>query len=98
MAIPDYQSFMLPFLRAISDGKEHTLRELYERLADELTLSDQEREQMLPSGRQRVFHNRIGWARTYLKKAGLLVAVKRGVFRITDKGQELLATSPKEIA
>lgn len=98
MAIPDYQSFMLPFLRAIADGEEHTLRELYECLADELNLSDQEREQMLPSGRQRVFHNRIGWARTYLKKAGLLDAVKRGVFRVTDKGQELLASRPKEIS
>jgi restriction system protein len=72
MAIPDYQSVMLPLLRVASDGKEHTKSEAVESIAVELNLTDEERKELLPSGRQATFDNRVGWANTYLKKAGLL--------------------------
>jgi restriction endonuclease Mrr len=72
MAIPDYQSAMLPLLRYAADGQEHFVREAIEELADQFQLTDQERKELLPSGRQATFDNRVGWARTYIKKAGLL--------------------------
>ncbi|WP_394122006.1 restriction endonuclease [Planococcus donghaensis] len=91
MAIPGYQEFMYPFLNMLEDGQEHSLRESYIRLADEFNLTEQEREEMLPSGKQRILHNRVGWTRTYLKKAGLLNTIRPGVFVITELGKELLA-------
>jgi restriction system protein len=97
MAVPDFQFFMLPFLNELSDGKEHTLQNLYIVLAQKANLTDEEKDEILPSGKQRVFHNRIGWARTYLKKAGLLDPVKLGVFKITSAGTQLLQTKPPEI-
>lgn len=97
MAIPDYQSVMLPLMRFSADGKEHRVREAIEHLAAEFRLSDQERAELLPSGSTTVFENRVGWARTYLKQAGLLRSQKRGVFQITDVGQALLAENPVRI-
>jgi restriction system protein len=97
MAVPDFQFFMLPFLNELSDGKEHTLQNLYIVLAQKANLTDEEKDELLPSGKQRVFHNRIGWARTYLKKAGLLDPVKLGVFKITSAGTQLLQSNPPEI-
>ena len=97
MPIPDYQSCMLPFLRFLSDGSDHALREAEEALADHFNLTSAERAELLPSGQQGIFKNRIGWARTYLKKAGLIEAPKRGVFRITDRGTRTLASSPVRI-
>jgi restriction system protein len=76
MAIPDYQSIMLPLLKFAGDGEEHSLREAIEDLADEFSLTDEERKELLPSGRQATFDNRVGWARTYMKKAGLLESTK----------------------
>ena len=70
MGIPDYQSCMLPLLRFYADGREKSFREAIETLADEFHLTDVERREMLPSGQQEVFANRVGWARTYMKKAG----------------------------
>jgi restriction system protein len=70
MAIPDYQSLMLPLLRLASDRKEHQLRAAIETLADEFALTHEERNELLPSGGQAIFANRVGWARTYLKQAG----------------------------
>lgn len=90
MAIPDYQSFFLPVLRMTSDGKEHSTAELRERIASELGLSPEEKSQKLPSGVQTVFANRVVWSVVYLAKAGALERIKRGVFRITDRGRELL--------
>ena len=90
MPIPNYQSIMLPLLRIASDGKEHRFREAVEQLAAEFKLTDEERNEMLPSGTAPLFDNRVGWARTYLKHAGLLESPKRGVFRITDRGRALL--------
>ena len=71
MAIPDYQTFMLPLLRLASDGQPHAMRDAYEELADEFALTEEERRDLLPSGQQPTFENRVGWAKTYLKKAGL---------------------------
>jgi restriction system protein len=77
-------------LRRLEDGEPHALAELYEPLADDLGLSDQERSEMLSSGGQAVYKNRIGWTRTYLKKAGLIASPARGVILITDRGRAAL--------
>jgi len=69
MTVPDYQSLMLPLLRFAADGHEHRLSEAIEILAQQLHLDDQDRKELLPSGRQRKFDNRVHWARTYLAKA-----------------------------
>lgn len=97
MSIPDYQTCMLPFLRFLGDGSEHTLRDTEEALANQFHLTPSERVELLPSGQQGIFKNRIGWARTYLKKAGLLEAQKRGIFKITERGMNALASSPARI-
>jgi len=90
MAVPDYQSFMYPLLELFKDDTEHTLQEAYIYLADYFNLTTEDKEEVLPSGKQLVYHNRIGWARTYLKKAGLIKSVKRATFVITERGQKLL--------
>lgn len=97
MAIPDYQTIMLPLLRFIADGREHHLGEVVDHLAEKFNLSDEERKQLLGSGRQTVIQNRAGWARTYLKKAGLIEATRRGYFRITERGQSVLGRNPARI-
>lgn len=97
MTIPDYQSAMLPLLRMAGDGSEHRFRDAVEHLAKEFALTDDERAEMLPSGTAPLFDNRVGWARTYLKQAGLLTSPKRGVFQITERGKSLLATQPTAI-
>ncbi|HEX7643945.1 MAG TPA: restriction endonuclease [Burkholderiaceae bacterium] len=91
MAIPDYQTLMLPFLRIAGDGLEHRFRDAVEALATEFSVTDEERNVMLPSGTAPLFDNRVGWARTYLKQAALLESRKRGFFQITQRGLELLA-------
>lgn len=80
-----------------ADGGEYSLREAIENLAQYFSLSDEERQAMLPSGRQATFDNRVGWARTYLKKANLLQTTRRGYFQITAKGKSTLAERPIEI-
>ncbi len=97
MAIPDYQSCMLPLLQFSGDGGDHTLREAVEVLGDKFGLSPVERVELLPSGGQQVFHNRLGWARSYMKKAGLLDSPKRGVFKISDRGLRVLSEAPSRI-
>jgi restriction system protein len=97
MAIPDYQSIMLPLLKFARDGEEHSLRETIEALADEFELTDTERTELLPSGQQATFDNRVGWACTYLKKAGLLKSTRRGYYRISERGASVLKESPAEI-
>ena len=97
MAIPDYQSVMLPLLRYAADEQEHSVREAIEALADQFHLSDYECKELLPSGRQATFDNRVGWARTYMKKAGLLESPRRSYFRITDRGLQALKTNPEAI-
>jgi len=97
MPIPDFQSLMLPLLRFVSDGKEHTLREAEDVLALEFKLSTLEKAELLPSGRQAVFANRIGWARLHIKKAGLVEQPRRGFFNITLRGTEVLKNPPEKI-
>ena len=97
MAIPDYQATMLPLLRFASDGAEHSLRDAIEALAQGFKLSDEERRELLPSGQQAVFDNRVGWARTYMKKAGLLRTTRRGFFEITERGIDALKENPSKI-
>jgi restriction system protein len=97
MAIPDYQTCMLPFLRHLGDEKEHSLRDAEEALAERFNLTPAERAELLPSGQQGIFKNRIGWARTYLKKAALISAPRRAVFKITERGMQTLASNPSRI-
>jgi restriction system protein len=97
MAIPDYQTCMLPLLKFYSDGQEHTFREALEALTKEFHLTDEERREMLPSGQQEVFKNRVGWARTYIKKAALIEAPRRGVNKITQRGMDVLKKKPVKI-
>ena len=97
MAIPDYQTIMLPLLKFSSNNKEHSIHEAIKVLADQLNLTPEERKELLPSGQQEVFVNRVGWARTYLKKAGLLEAPKRGILKITERGKKVLKSNPSEI-
>jgi restriction system protein len=92
MPIPDYQHFMLPLLEAIADGGQHHIRELTQQVTEALTEDD--RRQLLPSGQQTVVSNRVGWAKFYLKKAGLLDNPKRGYVQITDAGRNALARQP----
>ncbi|RMH34265.1 MAG: restriction endonuclease [Nitrospirae bacterium] len=97
MPIPDYQTLMMPLLRLAADRREHQVREAVEHLADAFSLTKEERNEMLPSGTQPLFANRVGWARTYLKQAGLLETPRRGTFRITDRGLALLQEHPDRI-
>ena len=97
MAIPDYQTIMLPLLKLAGDKQEHSMRKAIDRLASEFKLSDEERKELLPSGRHEIFDNRVGWARTYMKKAGLLEITRWGHFRITERGVELLKQNPTKI-
>ncbi len=97
MAVPDFQSLMLPLMEFAADGQEHSLREARESLAKRLGVTDEEREELLPSGRQAVFDNRVAWAKTYLQQAGLLNPIRRGYFRITDRGRQVLAEKPDRI-
>lgn len=95
--IPDYQSLMLPLLKLVSDGQEHKYRDLIESLAIEFQITDEERKELLASGNQAIFDNRVGWAKTYLKKAGLLDSPKRATFVITDLGRQTLTKNPQSI-
>ena len=97
MPIPDYQTLMLPLLRFLSDGKEHNLPEATKAISDEFGLTPTERQQLLPSGQQTVIRNRLGWARTYMAKAGLIASTRRAFWQITALGQETLASKPERI-
>jgi len=88
---------MLPLLRLAADGAELRFRDAVEQLAVHFQLTDAERAEMLPSGTAPLFDNRVGWARTYLKQAGLLESPRRGFFRITDRGRAVLAQNPPRI-
>lgn len=97
MSIPDYQSIMLPFLKFSADNKEHSKKDAIEHLAGIFHISEEERGRLLESGLQSIFENRVGWANTYLKKAGLLVSPKRSYFKITSEGLAVLAKNPAKI-
>ena len=97
MSVPTYDAMMLPLLRIASDGLEHSLAEAFDLLAKEFELTEEDRKKLLPSGRQHQFENRVGWARTYLKKAGLIETPGRGRFRMTERGRQVLAKKPRKI-
>jgi restriction system protein len=96
MTVPDYQSLMLPVL-SISTSEEARFGDIVDRLADKLALTPEDRGELLPSGKQTVFNNRVHWAKTYLTKAGLLESTRRGHFRVTARGQQVLASHPARI-
>jgi restriction system protein len=97
MPVPDYQSLMLPLLELAKDGLEHRIGDTIAPLAERFGLSEDEVTEMLPSGRQPIFNNRVHWAKTYLSQAGLLEITRRGHFRITDRGLAVLGKRPDRI-
>jgi restriction system protein len=97
MSIPDFQSIMLPLLQFTADMQEHSFREAVIRLAPVFQLTEEEKNELLPSGRQHSFDNRLNWASSYLKHAGLLESRKRGYFKITKRGLGVLHHPPEKI-
>jgi restriction system protein len=91
MAVPDFQTWFLPLLKRLSDGQSHRISDLQKQLVQDLNLSEQDLRESLPSGRALTYKNRLGWARTYLNKAELIESPKRGEWRITDRGRQVLA-------
>jgi restriction system protein len=96
MPIPDYQSLMLPVLAAARHG-EVRIASVIANLADKLALTQDERATLLPSGKQTIFANRVHWAKTYLGKAGLIESTRRGHFRSTARGKQVLDATPERI-
>jgi restriction system protein len=90
MPIPDHQTIMRPLLSTLADGAEHRFGDLVPRLADHFSLTKKEREHLLPSGRQAMFRNRVHWSAFYLRKGGLVERPRRGIFRITERGNAAL--------
>ena len=97
MAIPDFQTLMRPLLDLHADREEHLNRDLVNALAEQFSLTPEERREMLPSGRAKTFDNRVGWAKTYISAAGLIEAPRRAVLIITEKGVQALVDHPKTI-
>lgn len=95
--IPDFQKIMLPFLKLISDGQEHSTNETNLELAKFFNLTQEEVNQYLPSGSQKTFPNRVAWAKSYLKMADLIETTKRSYFKITESGKNILQTNPSEL-
>ncbi|WP_338631021.1 restriction endonuclease [Clostridium baratii] len=97
MSIPTYERIMLPLLELLKDENTYTNKECVDKLSENLNLTEEEIRELLPSGRKRIFYDRVNWAKTYLKKAGLVEAPRRGEVRITQLGLELLQENPVEI-
>jgi restriction system protein len=97
MSIPDYQTIMLPLLQHLADKKERSSQETFESLSKVFRLSEQEKNELLPSGNQPIFMNRIGWAKTYLKKTRFIESPKRGYYKITERGLKELKKNPNKI-
>ena len=97
MPVPDFQSLMLPALKAFASGEEMPLSKVRERIAAAEGLTAHDVQEMLPSGRQRVFGNRVSWAVIYMERAGLVERVRRGVYRLTEDGKRLLSRTPSRI-
>jgi restriction system protein len=91
MGVPDFQSFFMPLLELAADGEEHSIREARGVIASRMNLSEADLSELLPSGTQTKFDNRVAWARSYFVQAKVLESTRRGYFRITDRGRELLA-------
>lgn len=97
MSVPDYQLLMRPILKAIADGKECSLSICADRIAKDLNLTTQDMEELLPSARQTVLYNRVGWSKFYMSKAGLIEVTKRGFFKITERGITVLKSNPEKV-
>jgi len=97
MAVPDFQTIMLPLLKIAGDGQEHSGHEFLEKLGQQFELTDEDINELLPSGKQTRFYNRVGWARTYLIKSKLLEMTKRSIYQITERGKEVLASNSNRI-
>ena len=97
MPIPDFQSIMSPLLKFTGDNKEHSLRDAIESLAEYFKLTPDEQQELLASGTQAIFDNRVGWSKTHLLKAGLLESPRRSIFKITERGLMVLGDNPLQI-
>ncbi|MEK6765066.1 MAG: restriction endonuclease [Planctomycetota bacterium] len=97
MSIPDYQTVMLPLLEHLGDKEEKATRETLDALASKFNLTEEEKKELLPSGQQPIFSNRVGWAKVYLKKAGLIESTRRGYYKITQKGLNIFSEKPSKI-
>jgi restriction system protein len=97
LAVPDYQSFMRPLLAFGADGQEKNINAAIDALADQFRLTPEDRQLLLPSGKQTLLTNRVHWARTYLDKAGALRRTRRSHFVVTDRGRQLLTANPVRI-
>ena len=97
MAVPNFQSLMLPVLKALADGRELSISEMRTRVAASVRLTVDDMQEMLPRGRQSVFVNRVAWAMVYLGHSGLVERVRRGVWRLTVQGKALLADPPVRV-
>jgi restriction system protein len=97
MTIPDFQSIMLPLLQIAGDGDEHSLHEYLDLLAKSFSLSEQELNELIPSGKQTRFYNRVTWARIYLTKSRLMEITRRSHYRITERGKLVLKSNPSRI-
>lgn len=95
MSVPKFFEFFEEFLRAVEDGELHTAKEVRDKIADAMNLTDADRAEMLPSGKQSTFENRTAWARTYLNRAGLLETPQRGKYRITSEGKKALESGER---
>ncbi len=90
MELPKYDELYVPLLTALGDGGIHEFKEVKNRIAEMLRLDESALSELIPSGKQTVFSNRVGWAKTYLKKAGLIADPQRAHFQITNEGKQLL--------
>jgi len=97
VSIPTYENLILPLLKFSSDSKEHSSRDPIDFLAKEFRLTEEEKDDLLPNGKTTVFYNRVGWALTYLKQAGLVKSTRRGYFRITERGIKVTEQNPDRI-
>lgn len=97
MPIPNFEHIMLPLLELLSDCAPHHVQELKPILENHFQLTEEERNEILPSGSQRRFDNRIGWARTHLKKAGLIASPQSGIYILSPRGKEVLESKPAKV-
>jgi restriction system protein len=97
MNIPDFQSIMLPLMKIAADKNIHLFRDVINQLIEQFKLTEEEKKELMPSGKNLIFENRAGWAKTYLKKAGLLIYPKRGCIQITERGLSVLENKPDKL-
>lgn len=94
MAIPKYDSMYKALLTCLRDMQPHSTKEVRDKMAVSFSVADEERQIPLPSGRQMLFDNRVGWTITYLKKAGLVISPKRGIYQLTEEGKKVVDADP----